>query len=52
LIEWTPQYFAVQPVLNAQIDADPVRTWDDVRQTLHAQYDLRVPACGCSEHRT
>jgi len=42
LIGWTPQYFAVQPVLNAQIDADPVRNMGDV-DTLLRNTDLRVP---------
>ena len=39
---WTPQYFAIQPVLNSQIDADPVRNMRDV-DTLLRNTDLRIP---------
>ena len=42
MLDWTPQYFAVQPVLNGQIDADPVRTLPDV-DTLLRRTDLHIP---------
>ena len=42
LLEWTPQYFAVQPVLNAQVDADPVKALPSV-DVLLRQTDLRIP---------
>ncbi len=41
-ISWTPQYFAVQPVLNAQVVADPVKSLPDV-DTLLRNTDLRIP---------
>ena len=41
-IGWTPQYFAVQPVLNGQIDADPVKNLRVV-DTLLRDTDLRIP---------
>jgi spermidine synthase len=42
LSAWTPQYFAVQPVLNAQIFADPVKALPDV-DVLLRNTDLRIP---------
>jgi hypothetical protein len=42
LIGWTPQYFAVQPVLNAQIDPHPVNSLGDV-DILLRMTDLRIP---------
>jgi len=40
--DWTPQYFFVQPVLNAQITSDPVKTLPSVDLLLR-RTDLRVP---------
>jgi spermidine synthase len=42
LLSWTPQYFAIQPVLNAQVDADPVKSLGDVDALLR-RTDLRIP---------
>jgi spermidine synthase len=42
LIRQSPQYFAVQPVLNGQIPADPVKSLRDV-DTLLRHTDLRIP---------
>jgi len=42
MIAATPQYFAVQPILNGQVVADPVKSMRDV-DTLLRNTDLRVP---------
>jgi spermidine synthase len=41
-LAWTPQYFVVQPVLNGQVVADPVKTLPQV-DVLLRHTDLRVP---------
>ena len=41
-IDWTPQYFFVQPVLNGEIAPDPVKTLPSVDLLLR-RTDLRVP---------
>jgi hypothetical protein len=42
MLTWTPQYFAVQPVLNAEITPDPVKSLPDVDIVLR-HTDLRIP---------
>lgn len=42
LMGWTPQYFAVQPVLNGQVVVDPVKSLPNVDALLR-KTDLRVP---------
>jgi len=42
LLGWTPQYFAVQPVLNSQIGIDVVKNLADV-DTVLRHTDLRIP---------
>ena len=41
-LAWTPQYFALQPILTGQIDADPVKTLPQVDALLR-HTDLRLP---------
>jgi hypothetical protein len=42
MLGWTPQYFAVQPILNGQAVADPVKSLSDI-DTLLRFTDLRIP---------
>jgi len=42
MIGWTPQYFAVQPILNGQVVVDPVKSLPNVDALLR-NTDLRIP---------